>query len=111
MEKSTAQTMFFEGIPTLVPNKAYKQSEWHYISYNNTDISIYGASTTAIVITCDYGQIKKYGSRFLILKGNHLEQLFGKTFVECMEYFSKNIHLKAPHSDDVVDILNFNPMC
>lgn len=111
MEKATSQMRFMGGFPILIPNKTYQQSPWHYISYNNVDRHIYGDKTTAIVISCTYGKNHKYGSRFLILKGNHLEQLFGKTFVECMEYFSKNIHLKAPYSDDVVDILNFKPMC
>lgn len=110
METSTLHTQVLGGIPALVPNRSYHQSHWHYLSYNNRDTHIYGDKTTAIVISCAYGKNHKYDSRFLILKGNHLEQLMGKSFVDCMEYFSKNIHLKAPYSDDVVDILNYQPM-
>lgn len=124
---STVSTKFFKGIPCLIPNKIIDDCATHYISYNNYDKHIYGSDTTAIVLKGYFAgamieeknigktltvteklKPKHYFDVFLILKGKH-DALIGMNFLECIEYFSKNIHLKAKYSSDLNDYLNYRP--
>lgn len=108
IEKSTLSNRWFNGIPVLIPNIATNHL-YHHVSYNNHSMIDYGVpSTTAIVCKCWY-KGKYWADRYLILTGNHYEHLNSLDLIGCLEYFSKNIHLKARHSDDVVDYLNFKP--
>lgn len=125
--KSTVSTKFFEGIPCLIPNKIIDNCATHYISYNNYDTHTYGSDTTAIVLKGYFagatleeknkGKLlsaaeklkpKHFFDVYLILNGKH-DALIGMNFLECIEYFSKNIHLKAKHSSDLNDYLNYRP--
>ena len=56
------------------------------ISYNWRDARIYGGATTAIVL----GQ----GEGFLIFDGDWREQLRGKTFGQCLDFYRANPHLR-----------------
>lgn len=87
MIKSTVSTKTFGGVPVLVPNIVTNQQH-HYISYNNYDTYSYGCDTTAIVATGWYNG-KPYGQVFLILNGNHYDQLNSLDLIGCLEYFSK----------------------
>lgn len=71
------------------------KADGFYISYNNTDIYIYGGDTTALVV----GQMEK----FYILRGNHQQQyakLMDKGLEACLSYFYE-------HMDEIHHYSNF----
>jgi hypothetical protein len=76
-----------------------------YVSFNDVDVSLYGAETTAVVL----GQMQ----RFYVLSGNHEKALVGKSFPECLEYLhahaSELNHRSEPlppRGSTVADILS-----
>ena len=79
----------------LTPNTVFDNgTDDFYISYNPTDIGIYGDVTTALVV----GQMEY----FYILNGNHRDEyraLLGKGFDACFAYFKKNAPRKNKRSD------------
>lgn len=124
---STVSTKTFAGIPCLIPNKIIDDCSTHYISYNNYDTHTYGSDTTAIVLKGYFAgsmieqknegkiltvdeklKLKHFFDVYLILNGKH-NALIGMNFLECIEYFSQNIHLKAKYSSDLNDYLNYRP--
>lgn len=125
---STARIKTFDGFQCLVPNQIIGNCSTHYISYNNHDTTLYGSDTTAIVLkgyfagamvdsqsksdapTTATQKLEKthYHDVFLILNGKH-DALIGMDLLECLEYFSKNIHLKAKYSGDLNEYLNYAP--
>lgn len=79
----------YPGTPNTVMRKA---SSDFYISYNHTDVEIYGCDTTALVV----GQMEA----FYILNGNHLDNyrsLIDQGFEACLEYFKANIDQMNKH--------------
>jgi hypothetical protein len=79
----------------LVPNIVFDNgTDDFYISYNPTDIGIYGDVTTALVV----GQME----HFYILNGNHCDAykaLLEKGFDACFAYFQENAHYKNKCSE------------
>lgn len=80
-----------EGIPVGVPNVVENFSNGYYVSYNNHDKAIYGCDTTAI-------RIDKSGA-FLILNGDHRQNLRGLSLKQACDYFHKNLDKKNFRSD------------
>lgn len=81
------------AFPVPVPNTIVDAGDF-YISYNDTDIAIYGSETTALVV----GQMEK----FYILKGDHRAQylsLIAKGFDACLAYYKENLKDAHEHSD------------
>jgi hypothetical protein len=68
-----------------------------YVSYNDTDLNIYGCRTTALVLG---PQMEK----FYILNGDHRAQytpLIGQGFDACLAYFKANLGLVNMRSDAI----------
>lgn len=87
---------FYGGVPIYIPNTTYNlEDKGCYISYN-IDVSYYGSKTTAIVREDGINPIK-----FLILNGNHIEELLKlKTYEKCVEYFKSHLELKNKYSEN-----------
>lgn len=84
---------FFGGIPLSVPNTTYDGDGFH-ISHNDRDVSIYGDTTTALVL--------KGGEAFYILNGDHREgyaPLLSLGFDACMDYFRRHLDQLNKFSD------------
>jgi hypothetical protein len=82
----------FGPITISVPNSIMDAGDF-YISYNDTDVEIYGSDTTALVI----GQTK-----FYILKGDFREQyksLLLQGVEACLGFYMQNLALSHRHSD------------
>lgn len=89
---TTASIKTFKGIPISVPNKISKNKKDFHISYNNRDISHYGAATTAIYINST--------SQFLILNGDHTKAYKNlDTLQDHLDYFYANINKANPKSE------------
>lgn len=92
---TTYHTKWINGTPVGVPNRVdYESSEYH-VSYNNYDRQIYGCDTTAIVINKT--------SAFLILNGDHRNNLRGLSLADACNYFHANLDKKNRMSDDHQD--------
>lgn len=80
-------------LPLSVPNYVL-DGDGFYVSYNDRDVRIYGAVTTALV----KGQMEK----FFILKGDHRQAyapLLAKGFDACLDYFKSLTQSQHPFSD------------
>lgn len=73
----------YNGIPIFVPNDTFDlEDEGCYISYNS-DSSVYGCDTTALVRMDGI-----HPTKFLILNGNHTKEYYALgTYSACVEYF------------------------
>lgn len=77
----------------LVPNTTM-DGDGFYVSFNDTDIGIYGDVTTALVV----GQMQQ----FYILKGDFRQQyaaLIPSGLDACFQFFRQNLANAHPHSD------------
>ena len=93
---STLRVVNIKGVSVLVPNAVDNSPKGYYISYNNYDRGLYGGhDTTAIVID--------HSGAFLILNGDHRENLKGFTLNQACEYFHKNSDKKNLRSDNHQD--------
>jgi hypothetical protein len=92
--QTTYSTKMIQGIPIGVPN-VVEPAVGYYVSYNNYDRAIYGADTTAI-------RIDKSGA-FLILNGDHRNNLRGLSLEDACEYFHSNSDKKNFRSDNHQD--------
>ena len=85
-------------IPNCKPQNVVTEKEGYHISFNRSS-SDYGCPTTAIYIETT--------SQFLILCGDHKEELEKLNFNECLEYFYNNID-KAHRMSEHKKIFTFN---
>lgn len=92
---------FYDGIPVFVPNTT-KDADGYYVSYNDHDRRYYGSDTTAIVV----GNCRA----FLILNGDHRDNLDGLTLSEACAYFHGHAHLKN-HLSDPDENFDFSKIC
>jgi hypothetical protein len=95
MKRSTYSIKLLGGIPIGVPNVVDETKAGYYVSYNNYDVGIYGSDTTAIVVD--------RSSAFLILNGDHREQLRGLSLKDACAYFHANSDNKNKRSNDHED--------
>lgn len=85
------------GHPISVPNSTLDGNGF-YISFNETDINIYGCETTALVSN------KIQMENFYILNGDHRTKyadLMNKGFDACFDYFKANIGQINKYSDKI----------
>lgn len=92
---TTYHTVWIKGTPVGVPNRVDNTPTGYYVSYNNYDKGIYGCDTTAIVINKT--------SAFLILNGDHRDNLRGLSLADACDYFHANSDKKNHISDDHQD--------
>lgn len=97
MKKITGRISNIKGTPIFIPNDVFELAESGcYVSYNNHDICIYGDATTAIVR--DDGRDP---SKFLILNGDHREELYKlRHYDACVEYFKSHLNQKNKFSEN-----------
>ena len=95
MKRTTLHTIFIGSTPLTVANVVDNTPIGYYVSYNNYDTYEYGSDTTAIVIDKT--------SAFLILNGDHREQLKGLSLEDACKYFHSNVAQKNKRSDDHED--------
>lgn len=100
---STVSSVNFNGIPCFHANVTQDYDQ-HYISYNNydTDDSLYGDVTTAIVDNNMY--------RFIVLNGDHRKQLAGLSLQQSIDYAIKNANKLNKRSDVIFGSMYF-PWC
>ena len=79
-----------------IPNTV-EQKDGFYISYNDSDVDIYGCDTTALVI----GQMEK----FYILNGDHRHKYSTlSTLDECISYYRANLGISNRRSDPLPSV-------
>lgn len=93
--QTTYHTTNINGLQIGVPNIVDNTPKGYYVSYNNYDRALYGSDTTAIVIN--------HSGAFLILNGDHRQQLNGLSLQDACQYFHGNINLKNFRSDNHQD--------
>lgn len=97
------KNQFISGMGIKAPNSVLCLDQYH-ISYNTIDTRTYGCDTTAIVL--------KKGSLFLILNGDHRNQLEEITrsagLQECIDYFIENIHIANKYSEHLTEYCSAN---
>lgn len=85
------------------PNSVLCLDQYH-ISYNAVDTGIYGCDTTAIVL--------KNESLFLILNGDHRDQLGeitkGAGLQGCIDYFISNVQIANKRSEHLTKFCSAN---
>ena len=88
--RTTYSTQTINGVPVGVPNETTDETGY-YVSYNNYDTVIYGGDTTAIVVSNP--------TNFLILNGDHRQNLKDLSRMDAVAYFHANSELKNHMSD------------
>lgn len=96
-ENQKSGPALIEGHLVNIPNSTLN-GDGFYISFNDTDVSIYGDVTTALV----FGQMQK----FYVLNGDHRKAylpLIAKGFDVCLNYFKENLSQINKYSEKLVD--------
>ena len=89
---STLHCQTIAGIPCTIPNRVTKApTPDFYLSLNTHDTSIYGCTTTALVL----GQMQ----RFYILSGDHVSAFKGKAWPDVSAYLLAHSEARNKRSD------------